>query len=118
VESLNDTFVALSDPTRRTILDRLRLGSATINQLAEPFGMSQQAISKHVAYLERAKLIGKRREGRQQFCTLQPAALKAACDWMDQYRRLWDEAFERLDVVLKEMKQRKRQEAKNVRKRQ
>ncbi len=114
VDTLNQTFVALSDPTRRLILNRLRRGTATVTELAEPFGISQQAISKHLAYLERTQLIEKRREGRQHFCTLRPAALREACDWMDQYRRLWDEAFDRLDLVLKEMKQRKRKESRSA----
>ena len=85
VDTLNLTFLALSDPTRRVILDRLRRGAASVNELAEPFGVSQQAISKHLAYLERASLIEKRKEGRQQF---------------------WDEAFDRLDVFLKKEKRR------------
>ena len=117
MDTLNETFVALSDPTRRTILERLRRGTATVNELAEPFGISQQAISKHVAYLERARLVEKRREGRQQFCTLQPRALKDACLWMDQYRRLWDETFDRLDLFLEQSQQRKKKESRNVRKR-
>ncbi len=114
VDTLNQTFIALSDPTRRLILNRLRRGTATVTELAEPFGISQQAISKHLAYLERTQLIEKRREGRQHFCTLRPAALKEACDWMDQYRRLWDEAFDRLDLFLKEQKQKKRKESRNA----
>ena len=107
--ALDQTFAALSDLTRRNILARLRQGEATVTQLAEPFGISQQAISKHLAYLERAQLIEKRREGRQHFCTLRPAALKDASDWIEQYRRHWDEAFDRLDLVLKDMKQHKQQ---------
>jgi DNA-binding transcriptional ArsR family regulator len=101
VDALNLTFLALSDPTRRVILDRLRQGAATVNELAEPFGVSQQAISKHLAYLERARLIEKRKEGRQQFCSLRAAPLKGAYDWMTSYRQFWDEAFDRLDVLLK-----------------
>jgi DNA-binding transcriptional ArsR family regulator len=105
VNSLNLTFVALSDPTRRRILDLLREGPATVNQLAGPFGVSQQAISKHLAYLERAKLIEKRKEGRQHFCSLNPVSLKEACDWMEGYREFWEEAFDRLDVLLEDLKQ-------------
>ena len=103
VNELNLTFIALSDPTRRMILDRLRRGTATVNELAEPFGMSQQAVSKHLAYLERARLIEKQREGRQQFCTLRAAALKDAHDWIDGYRQFWGGAFERLDTLLTEL---------------
>jgi DNA-binding transcriptional ArsR family regulator len=106
VDALNLTFLALSDPTRRVILDRLRKGTATVNELAEPFGVSQQAISKHLAYLERARLIEKRKEGRQQFCSLRAAPLKGAYDWMAGYRQFWDEAFERLDLLLKKEKRR------------
>lgn len=119
VNNLNHTFLALSDPTRRRILERLRSGAATVNQLAEPFGVSQQAISKHLAYLERAELIEKRKEGRQQFCSLRPASLKAAYEWMEGYRQFWDEAFQRLDVLLKELQQpqSRPQEKQHVRKR-
>ncbi len=106
VDTLNQTFLALSDPTRRVILDRLRKGAATVNELAEPFGVSQQAISKHLAYLERARLIEKRKEGRQQFCSLRAAPLKGAYDWMTAYQQFWDEAFDRLDVLLKKEKRR------------
>jgi DNA-binding transcriptional ArsR family regulator len=117
VDALGLTFLALSDPTRRVILGRLRTGSATVTQLSEPFGISQQAISKHLAYLERANLIEKKREGRQHFCSLRPAALKEACSWMDEYRRLWDDRFDQLDVFLKELQERTPQEKrKNVRK--
>jgi DNA-binding transcriptional ArsR family regulator len=112
VDSLNLTFLALSDPTRRIILDRLRKGAASVNELAEPFGVSQQAISKHLAYLERARLIEKRREGRQQRCSLRAAPLKGAYDWMTGYRQFWDEAFERLDVLLEDLKQSQRREKK------
>jgi DNA-binding transcriptional ArsR family regulator len=115
VHSLNQTFVALSDPTRRMMLDRLRNGSATISQLAEPFGMSQQAISKHLAYLERADLIEKRKEGRQQICTLKPTALKEASDWMDEYRQFWSDAFDRLDTTLKILTERRKQAKKHAR---
>jgi DNA-binding transcriptional ArsR family regulator len=106
VDRLNLTFLALADPTRRVILDRLRKGAATVNELAEPFGVSQQAISKHLAYLERASLIEKRKEGRQQFCSLRAAPLQGAYDWMAGYRQFWDEAFERLDVLLQKEKRR------------
>jgi DNA-binding transcriptional ArsR family regulator len=106
VDTLNQTFLALSDPTRRVILERLRKGAASVNELAEPFGVSQQAISKHLAYLERARLIEKRKEGRQQFCSLRAAPLKGAYDWMTSYQQFWDEAFDRLDLLLKKEKRR------------
>lgn len=116
VDQLNLTFVALSDPTRRLILDRLRQGSATVNQLAEPFGISQQAVSKHLAYLERANLIGKQREGRQQLCSLNAAALKDAFDWIEGYRQFWDEAFDRLDVLLADLQAKSPERKKHAKK--
>jgi DNA-binding transcriptional ArsR family regulator len=114
VNSLDQTFVALSDQTRRLILERLRRGPATVTELAEPFSISQQAISKHLACLERARLIEKQRLGRQQFCALRAASLREASDWMDQYRRQWNESFDQLDALLKEMRQRR--ERRDVRK--
>ena len=116
VNKLNVTFLALSDPTRRDILERLRRGAATVNELAEPFGVSQQAISKHLAYLERASLIKKRKEGREQFCSLRAQPLRQAQEWMDEYRQFWDGAFDRLDAMLKRLQQPQRQQGKrNVR---
>lgn len=116
VNELNLTFIALSDPTRRRILDRLRHGTATVNELAEPFGMSQQAVSKHLAYLERARLIEKQREGRQQFCSLRAAALKDAHDWIEGYRRFWEGAFDRLDTLLAELQQNQKETPRHARK--
>ena len=108
VDSLDLTFLALSDPTRRIILDRLRKGAATVNELAEPFGISQQAVSKHVAYLERATLVEKRREGREQLCSLRPAPLEQAHEWIGAYRQFWNEAFGQLEVLLEDLRRRKR----------
>lgn len=107
VNDLDQIFVALSDQTRRSILDRLRRGPASVTELAAPFSVSQQAISKHLACLERARLIDKQRFGRQQFCALRAATLRDALDWMEHYRRSWNESFDQLDALLKEMKQRK-----------
>jgi DNA-binding transcriptional ArsR family regulator len=108
VDALNLTFLALSDPTRRIILDRLRKGPATVNELAEPFGISQQAVSKHVAYLERATLVEKRREGREQLCSLRAESLREAHQWIGSYRQFWGGAFDRLDVLLKDLNRPKR----------
>lgn len=117
MDTLTVTFLALSDPTRRVILERLRRGAATVNELAEPFGVSQQAISKHLACLERASLIEKRKQGREQFCSLRAAPLKQAYDWMDEYRQFWDGAFDRLDMLLQRLQQpQRKQRKKNVRK--
>jgi DNA-binding transcriptional ArsR family regulator len=104
VDTLGTALAALSDPTRRSIVDRLTRGPAPVSELARPFAMSQQAISKHVAYLERAHLIHKRRAGRQHLCALNPHALRAVAQWAEGYRRVWEENFHRLDVLLDEMK--------------
>ncbi|MEQ9362940.1 MAG: metalloregulator ArsR/SmtB family transcription factor [Leptospirales bacterium] len=100
VDALSATFAALGDPTRRSILGRLASGPATVGELCEPFAMSQQAISKHLAYLERARLIHKRPEGRRQVCSLRTEAIKAVADWADEYRRLWEQSFDRLEDYL------------------
>jgi DNA-binding transcriptional ArsR family regulator len=101
---LDLTFAALSDPTRRAIVDRLTRGPATVNQLAEPFAISQQAVSKHIAYLEMANLIERQWQGRQNFCALKPETIREVADWADGYRRFWEKSFQRLDTLLAEMK--------------
>ncbi len=105
VDSLSTTFMALSDPTRRAILGRLAHGPASVSELTAPFAMSQQAISKHLAYLERARLIDKQRQGRQHLCTLNPAPFSGVTGWVEQCREFWAQSFGRLDAVLEEMKQ-------------
>ena len=97
------TLAALSDTTRRAILERLKAGPAAVAQIAEPFAMSQQAISKHLACLERARLVEKRREGRQHVCRLNPAPLREVASWVETYRRDWECAFGRLDDLLHEL---------------
>jgi DNA-binding transcriptional ArsR family regulator len=82
----------------------LALGPATIRDLTKPFSLSQQMISKHVACLVRARIVVKRKRGRESICTLRPAAVKAVADWALDFRRLWDERFDRLDTVLQKMK--------------
>jgi DNA-binding transcriptional ArsR family regulator len=104
VDILGPTFAALADPTRRLIVDRLTHGPAPISELARPFAISQQAISKHLAYLERAHVIRKRRAGRQHLCALNPNALRAVAQWAESYRQVWEENFRRLDTLLEEMK--------------
>ncbi len=104
VDTLSITLAALADPTRRSILDRLAEGPATVGELAEPFRISQQAVSKHLAYLERAHLVEKRRHGRRHFCALTAAPFGEVSDFVEQYRRFWEERFERLDAYLAEMK--------------
>jgi DNA-binding transcriptional ArsR family regulator len=101
VDALSTTLTALSDPTRRSILARLAAGPATVGELAGPFRVSQQAVSKHLAYLERARLVKKRREGRSHVCTLRPVPFKEVADWVEHYRRFWELSFDRLDEYLR-----------------
>lgn len=98
------TLAAVCDPTRRSILGRLARGPAAVGELAAPYRISQQAVSKHLAYLERAGLVQKRRQGRVHVCTLDPAPLAEVAAWTEQYRRFWQEGFERLDDLLDELK--------------
>ena len=104
VDTLGTLFLALSDPTRRAIIERLTRGPATVNALTEPFSVSQQMVSKHIAYLIRANIVVKTKRGRESVCTLQPETIKAVSDWAQEYRRFWDARFDKLDAVLMEMK--------------
>jgi DNA-binding transcriptional ArsR family regulator len=101
---LDATFAALADPTRRAILARLAAGEASVTELAEPFAMSQPAISKHLKVLERARLISRGRDAQRRPCRLAAAPLGEAAVWLEGYRRFWEESFERLDDLLEEMK--------------
>lgn len=102
-DHLSTTLSALADPTRRAILARLALGETTVSELAKPFEMSLPAVSKHLKVLERAGLITRGREAQWRPCRLAPAPLKEAASWLEQYRRLWDERFDRLDDYLTEI---------------
>jgi DNA-binding transcriptional ArsR family regulator len=102
-ERLNATFLALADPTRRAILARLALGEASVNELAEPFDMSQPAISKHLKMLERAGLVSRGRDAQRRPCRLEAAPLEAAYVWIERYRQMWDQNFARLDTLLDEL---------------
>jgi DNA-binding transcriptional ArsR family regulator len=99
-DQLTSTFAALADPTRRAILARLAEGEATVNELAEPFPISVQAVSKHLKVLERAGLISRRRSAQLRPSRLQGAPLKDAADWLETYRRIWQGSFDRLEVRL------------------
>src|SRR5262249_6386960 len=99
--NLDVTFSALADPTRRAILARLARGETTVQDLAEPFAMSLPAISKHLKVLEHAGLISRSREAQWRPCRIEPRALKDVDDWLDHYRRFYDESFDRLDSYLK-----------------
>ena len=101
---LDATFAALADPTRRAILARLASGDASVNELAEPFAMSQPAISKHLKVLERAGLISRGRDAQRRPRRLDAAPLAEACKYLETYRRFWEASFQRLDVLLEDMK--------------
>ena len=104
VNNLDTTFAALSDPTRRAMLERLSHGPATVHGLTEPFALSQQMISKHIASLVRARIVIKTKRGRESVCTLRLEAIKTVSDWAIRYRRFWEESFDKLEVVINEMK--------------
>ena len=112
-DRLSAAFAALADPTRRAILARLALGETSVTDLAEPFDMSLPAVSKHLKVLERAGLIARGREAQWRPCRIEPRGLKAVDDWLERYRRFWDERLDRLDTYLrtleaKEKKSRRR----------
>lgn len=102
-DQLDATFTALGDPTRRQILARLAVGEATVTELAEPFEMSQPAISKHLKVLERAGLVSRGRDGQRRPCRLEAAPLRDALAWLEDYRRYWEESYQRLDALLGEL---------------
>ncbi len=102
--SLDATFAALADPTRRAILARLANGEATVTELAAPFDMTQPAISKHLKVLERAGLITRSRAAQRRPRKLEPRPLADATDWIERYRRIWEANFARLDAVLQQLK--------------
>ena len=102
--SLDATFAALADPTRRAILARLANGEATVTELAAPFDMTQPAISKHLKVLERAGLITRSRAAQRRPRKLEPRPLAEATDWIERYRRIWEANFARLDAVLQQLK--------------
>ena len=99
-DDLSITFAALADPTRRAILARLTSGDATVNELAEPFPMTQQAVSRHVKVLERAGLISRARTAQFRPCRLEPDRLDTAAEWIASNRRMWDERYDRMDEHL------------------
>jgi DNA-binding transcriptional ArsR family regulator len=100
---LDATFAALADPTRRAILARLAAGEATVTELAEPFDMTQPAVSKHLKVLERAGLVSRGRDAQRRPCRLEPRPLRAVTEWLERYRRHWQESYERLDALLAEL---------------
>lgn len=103
-DPLSLTLNALADPTRRAILARLSLGETTVNELAEPFAISLPAVSKHLKVLEKAGLISRSREKQWRPCKLEPEPLKAVDAWIGDYRKMWEQRFDRLDAYLKTLK--------------
>jgi DNA-binding transcriptional ArsR family regulator len=104
VDCLDSTFAALSDPTRRAMIERLSRGPASVHGLTQPFALSQQMISKHIACLVRARIVMKTKRGRESICTLRPQAIRAVSDWAISYRQFWEESFDKLDAVISQMK--------------
>lgn len=100
---LSSTFAALADPTRRAILATLAKGETTVQALADPFDMSLPAVSKHLKVLERAGLIERGRDAQYRPCRLRPEGLKQVASWIEYYRKFWEESFDRLEIVLREM---------------
>lgn len=103
-DSIDQTFVALADPTRRAVVQALSQGSATVSTLAQPFDMALPSFTQHLGVLESAGLIVSRREGRSRVCSLNPDALKAAEDWMAMYRQQWEARMDRFEAHLAKMK--------------
>src|SRR5580700_8774878 len=103
LQNLDATFAALADPTRRAILAKLALGETSVTDLAKPFAMSLPAVSKHLKVLERAGLIARSREAQWRPCRIEPRGLKEVDDWLEHYRRFFEESLDRLDAYLKEL---------------
>ena len=115
VDELTKTFAALADPTRRAILARLASGEASVTELAEPFAMSQPAISKHLKVLERAGLVSRSRDAQRRPRKLEPKPLAEATAWLEKYRRFWEGSFQNLDVLLDELKAAENRQQKDAR---
>jgi len=103
-DRLSAIFTALADPTRRAILTRLAAGETSVTELAEPFAMSLPAVSKHLKVLERAGLIARGRQAQWRPCQLEARPLKDAADWLEHYRRFWEQSFDRLDKYVRELR--------------
>ena len=115
-DRLSSTFAALADPTRRAILARLALGETSVTELAEPFDISLPAVSKHLKVLERAGLITRGRAAQWRPCRIAPGALKDANDWLEHYRRLWEDRLDRLEHYLFEVQAKEKKGGKRARK--
>lgn len=108
-DSLSATFAALADPTRRAILARLSSGERSVTELAKPFDVTMPAITKHLKVLERAGLITRGREAQWRPCRIEAGPLKGVSEWVEHYRRFWEQSFDRLDEYLQELKKREKQ---------
>ena len=115
-DSISSTFSALADPTRRAILARLALGETSVTELAAPFEMSMPAVSKHLRVLEKAGLIERGREAQFRPCKLKPEPLRQAWGWIGEYQKFWEESFDRLEIYLKELQEKQKQEQHHGRK--
>ncbi len=104
-DDLSLTFAALADPTRRAILARLAQGEATVNELAEPFALKLPTISKHLKVLQKTGLVSQGRKAQWRPCRLEAERLKEVSNWLDQYRKIWEERFEQLDEYLREVQE-------------
>jgi len=111
IDHLSSTFAALADPTRRAILARLASGETSVTELAEPFEMTLPAVTKHLKVLERAGLITRGREAQWRPCRLKARPLKEAVDWLEHYRRFWEESLDRLDAYLHELQKKEKRHA-------
>ena len=116
MDALSQTFAALADPTRRSILARLADGEASVTDLAAPFAMSMPAISKHLKVLERAGLIARSRDAQYRPCHLDAGPLKEVADWVAEYRQFWEQSFDRLDAYLRELQKKEKEHARKQRK--
>ena len=99
-QQLDATFIALADPTRRAILARLMSGEASVNELAEPFSISQPAVSKHLKILERAGLVTRSRDATRRPVKIEAGPMREAADWLSSYRKFWEQSYQRLDALL------------------
>ena len=111
MDPLSTTLSALADPTRRAILARLAAGEATVNELAEPFDISLPAVSRHLKVLETAGLISRGREAQWRPCKLEPQALKGVDEWLEFFRRFWDQRFDKMDAYLSRLQKKKKEKS-------
>jgi len=117
-DPISNTFAAIADPTRRAILARLASGEASVTEIAEPFEMTLPAISKHLKVLERAGLIARGREAQWRPCRLQAEPLREADEWIERYRRHWEESFDRLDTYLQELQTKEKKYSRKITKKE